>query len=222
MGALPHAGPGPDPPPPRRAGTQHPLVGSRHSSQRVFGESRQQRSALNIKVFRRSKKGKKKKERTVFWKHLMRQLIKCLIANKLPHRGRRKAARILSHPQHKSGPARFPHQEQRQQQQKEMQEPTAQVQVLPSRETIGRGKRRPTEREAAFARHLPAEEAMPPAQRPNDLRKKNGRRIGRDFFPKLQYKRQEAQEEMLHVTCPRKNATQTTRRLGWPWSKNQK
>lgn len=172
MGALPHAGPGPDPPPPRRAGTQHPLVGSRHSSQRVFGESRQQRSALNIKVFRRSKKGKKKKERTVFWKHLMRQLIKCLIANKLPHRGRRKAARILSHPQHKSGPARFPHQEQRQQQQKEMQEPTAQVQVLPSRETIGRGKRRPTEREAAFARHLPAEEAMPPAQRPNDLRKK--------------------------------------------------
>lgn len=39
-----------------------------------------------------------KKGRKVFWKHLMCQLIKCLIINKLPPRRRGKAARILSYP----------------------------------------------------------------------------------------------------------------------------
>lgn len=53
------AGPGPDPSPPGRAGTQSPLVGPKCSPQRVFRESRQQRPALSIKVFQRSEKEKK-------------------------------------------------------------------------------------------------------------------------------------------------------------------
>lgn len=61
----------------------------------VFRESGQQRPALNINVLQRSKK---RKERKVFWKHLMCQLIKRLIINKLPPRGRGKTARFFNRP----------------------------------------------------------------------------------------------------------------------------
>lgn len=92
-------GPRPDPSPgeePAPAPSPPFPFGAKMVSEQVFREreraSRQQKPALNIKVFRRSKK--KKKERKVFWKHLMCQLIKCLIAHKLPRRGGN--ARILS------------------------------------------------------------------------------------------------------------------------------
>lgn len=59
-------GPTPDPSPPRRTSPQclrPPLsVAAKTFSQQVFRESRQKRPALNIKVFQRSKKKKKRKK----------------------------------------------------------------------------------------------------------------------------------------------------------------